>query len=178
MKIYLSGGMEFKKSLGIEWREWITAELEKIGHIAIDPTKLELDANLAGPAQTHLTELKLQGKLDEVRSIVRNTLFRKDMWGIQMSDVVLVLYDESVQKGAGTLSESWEAFREGRPVYLVTEFGLEKVPTWLIGETTAMFFNFEDFLAYASDNQQLEKDVANAKQIAKEVLQGIYEDQK
>ncbi|KKM13551.1 hypothetical protein LCGC14_1715160, partial [marine sediment metagenome] len=42
MKFYLSGGMEYKKNLGANWREWITEELEKRRHDAINPVKLEV----------------------------------------------------------------------------------------------------------------------------------------
>src|SRR5262245_59715857 len=148
MRFYLSGGMEFKNNLGIEWREWLTQELEKLGHNTVDPTKLEENNNIKGPIQYHLTDLKKQGRLDEVRNLVRNSLFRKDMYGIQLSDAMVVLYDTYVQKGAGTLAETWEAFREGLPVYAVSLLPLEEIPTWLIGETTELFFDFNDLLKY------------------------------
>jgi hypothetical protein len=96
------------------------------------------------------------------------------MFGIQLADAIVVLYDESVQHGAGTLAESWEAFREGRPVYLITEFPVEKVPTWLIGETTEMFFNFEDFLTYIKDHNNIVRDQIKALELSEEVLGGIY----
>ena len=177
MKFYLSGGMEYKKLLGANWREWITGELEERRHDAINPVKLEmaeeeLDNN--EPIQVKLTRLKNEGKLEEVRRMVRRFLFRKDMYAIQESDAIIVLYDESTRRGAGTLSEAWEAFREGRPVYLVTEFEMEEVPTWLIGETTQIFSNMDDLLEYVSDHSHVIRDKMNAGQVAHEVLGGLY----
>lgn len=174
MKFYLSGGMEYKKDLGMSWRQWLTQELEQLDHKAIDPVKLEVPDEDGTPVQHKLTELKLQGNLTEVRRIVRNNLFRRDMYGIQLADAFLVFYDESVQKGAGTLSECWEAFREGKPIYIVTEFPLEKVPTWLIGESAKLFYNFEEFLAYVKDENGVILDMMNAKKIRDEVLGGLY----
>jgi hypothetical protein len=118
MKFYLSGGMEYKKKLGAKWRDWLTEQLEELRHDAINPVKLENasdteDRDKGFPLQTKLSMLKAEGKLNEVRKIVRDSLFRKDMWAIQLADAIVVLYDESAQKGAGTLSEAWEAFREG-----------------------------------------------------------------
>jgi len=178
MKFYLSGGMEYKNNLGANWREWITEELEKRRHDAINPVKLEvaeeeLDQNLP-PIQVRLTQLKLEGKLEEVRRLVRKVLFRKDMYAIQESDAIIVLYDESTRRGAGTLSEAWEAFREGRPVYLVTEFGMEDIPTWLIGETTQIFNNMDDLLEYIGDHSFVIRDKMHAGQIAHDVLGGLY----
>jgi hypothetical protein len=174
MIFYLSGGIEFKKKLGGPWREWLTKELEKIGHEAIDPVKLEASAGYGLPLQEALTNLKLAGELEEVRETVRRALFRKDMLGIQNSHAVVLLYDQSVQRGAGTLAESWEAFREGRPVYLVTEFPLEKIPTWLIGETTAIFDDFGTFLNRVEDHAQVMLDILVAKKAREEALAGIY----
>lgn len=177
MKFYLSGGMEYKKNLGKAWRDWLTDELEKHRHDAINPVKLEVaeeEQDHDIPIQTKLTQLKNEGKLDEVRRLVRKVLFRKDMFGIQLADAIIVYYDESVQKGAGTLSEAWEAFREGRPVYLVTDFPMEKVPTWLIGETTAIFNDLEKLLEYVADHSYVIRDQMHAQRIRDEVLGGIY----
>ena len=174
MKFYLSGGMEYKKKFGMGWREWITKELEKSDHKPVDPVKLESPDEHGNPIQKRLTQLKLEGNLTEVRKLVRDNLFPKDMYGIQLADAMVVFYDESVQRGAGTLSEAWEAFREGKPLYIVTEFPLEKVPTWLIGESTQLFQNFEDFLAYVADENNVIMDMLNAKKMASEVLGDIY----
>ncbi len=177
MKFYLSGGMEYKKNLGANWREWITEELEKRRHDAINPVKLEMaeeEVEHDVPIQVRLTNLKNEGKLEEVRRLVRKVLFRKDMFGIQLSDAMIVLYDESTRRGAGTLSEAWEAFREGRPVYLVTEFDMSEVPTWLIGETTKIFNDMEDLLEYVGDHSHVIRDQMQAQQVANDVLGGLY----
>jgi hypothetical protein len=174
MKFYLSGGMEYKKNFGMVWREWLTIELEKHNHTPVDPVKLESPDVNGNPIQKNLTKFKLEGNLAEVRKIVRENLFPKDMYGIQLADAMVVFYDTSVQHGAGTLAEAWECFREGKPLYLVTEFPLEKVPTWLIGESTQLFFSFEDFLAYVSDENNLIMDKLNAKKAASTALGDIY----
>lgn len=180
MKFYLSGGMEYKKNLGKKWRDWLTEQLEEQRHDAINPVKLESamdeeDADKGFPLQSKLSILKDEGKLNEVRKIVRDSLFRKDMFAIQLADAIIVLYDESAQKGAGTLSEAWEAFREGVPVYLVTDFPIEDVPTWLIGETTQIFADFEELLEYVKDHSHIIRDQMDARQIASDCLGSIYE---
>lgn len=177
MKFYLSGGMEYKKNVGMKWRDWITLELEKIRHDAINPIKLELEDendDFDGTVQAHLIQLKLDGKIDEVRRLVREILFRKDMFAIQMADATILYYDESVQKGAGTLSEAWESFREGRPIYLVSSFDPKDLPAWLIGETTQIFPDFEKLLEYVSDHSFVIRDQMHAQKIADDILGGIY----
>ena len=176
MKFYLSGGMEYKKNLGMGWREWVTQELEKRHHDAINPVNLEIceEEKDGIPVQTRLTQLKEEGKLDECRSLVRKVLFRKDMFAIQLADAVVVYYDESVQKGAGTISECWEAFREGVPVYLVTDFPVVEIPTWLIGETTKIFSDFDGLLEYVSEHSYVIRDQMLAQKISDDVLGGLY----
>lgn len=178
MRFYLSGAMEFKKDLGKAWREWITEELEKHRHDAIDPVKLQYaeEEALAKdlPLQSYLTNLKNEGQLDKVRKITRKMLFRKDMFGIQMADALILLYDDSTRRGAGTLSEAWESFREGRPIYLVTEIPLEEIPTWLVAETTEMFSTFEELLDYIKDHSRVIRDQMNARRFRDETLGGIY----
>jgi nucleoside 2-deoxyribosyltransferase len=174
MKFYLSGGMEYKKNLGMAWREWLTGELEKLKHDGVDPVKLESPDENGDPIQDRLTELKLAGEFDEVRRLARRFLFRKDMYGIQLSDALVVLYDKSVQRGAGTISEAWEAFREGKPVYLVTDFPTKSIPTWLIAETTSVFHDFEELLGYVSDHSRVVEDSVKARKARDEVLAGIY----
>ena len=171
---YMSGGMEYKKDLGSGWRTWLTKELNSMGYMAIDPIKIELPDDDGSPMQDRLTSLKMEGRLREVRKLVRSSLFRKDMLGIQLSDAIVVLYDKSVQRGAGTLSESWESFREGRPVYLVTEFPLETLPTWLIGETTEIFTDFNQFLKHVADHSNVMKDMLDAEKMRQEFISGIY----
>ncbi len=175
MKFYLSGGMEYKKDLGKEWREWLTEELEKRRHDAINPVRLEiLEKEGDEPIQVKLTQMKIDGDINTVRKAVRDSLFRKDMFAIQLADATLILYDESAQQGAGTLSECWESFREGKPIYLITDFHLDKIPTWLIGETTEIFKDFEEFLEYITDHSAIILDIMRAQKVRDEVLGGIY----
>ena len=180
MKFYLSGGMEYKKNLGMAWRDWVTKELEIRHHDAINPVKLEICEEESGdiPIQTQLTQMKAEGKLEGVRDLVRKSLFRKDMFAIQLADAIIVYYDESVQKGAGTLSEAWEAFREGVPVYLVTDFPTEKIPTWLIGETTRIFADFDELLEYVEEHSYVIRDQMQAQKVRDEVLGGVYHNQR
>lgn len=170
---YLSGGMEYKTNLGAKWRTWLTSELEKLGQGVVDPVALESDRSAQPMSQEDLSAWKENGQFDDVRYAVRKYLFRRDIQGLHTADAMVLFYDESVQKGAGTLSEAWEAFREGKPVYLVTEFPFSKIPTWLIGETTAIFASFELLLEYVKNENRVVLDIQNAEKISSEVLAGI-----
>lgn len=175
--VYLSGGMEFKKNLGSKWREWITERLAEQDIFALDPVKLEATGVFGAPTQQRLSELKetpSKENMEIIRNIARDQFFRKDIHAIQLADAIIVLYDKSAQLGAGTLSEAWEAFREGRPVYLMSDFPIEEIPVWLIGETTEIFYNFEDLLEYTKDHSNILRDIKNARAIRESVLGDLY----
>jgi len=177
MKFYLSGGMEYKEVLGKEWRERVTKRLEELRHDAINPVELEFfeeEEEDDEPIQIRLTKMKMDGDINNVRKIVRKTLFRKDMFAIELADATIVLYDESAQHGAGTISEGWESFREGKPIYVVTDFFFDKIPTWLIGESTVIFKNFEDLFGYVKEHSNIIRDIMTAQKVRDEVLGGIY----
>jgi hypothetical protein len=169
---YLSGGMEFKTNLGSKWRSWLTEELAKFGYSVIDPVQLEVGDH-GEPLQRNLTAWKESGQLDKVRQGVRDVLFVRDIRGLHQSDAMILFYDESVQRGAGTLSEAWEAFREGKPIYVVTEFPTMRVPTWLIGETTGIFTSFEFLLEYVQHTQLIRDDISAAEVARDKMLASI-----
>jgi hypothetical protein len=51
---------------------------------------------------------------------------------------------------------------------------MDKIPTWLIGETTAIFKDFDELLEYVGDHSYVIRDQMHAQQVATEVLGGIY----
>jgi len=172
MKFYLSGGMEYKENLGKGWRDVITRELAKVGHEAIDPVKIEEQSETA--TTYNWSEEKKASDLGSYKSMVRKYMFRKDMQAIQECDAVILNYDLSVQKGAGSLAEAWEAFREGRPVYVFTDFPIKQVPGWLIGESTEIFRTREEVVKYVSAPGKVREDVWHAQLVRDLCLEGVY----
>jgi len=173
VKVYLSGGMDYKKGLGNVWRENITKRLSEIGYMVFDPVVEE-----RGDAEAQAfgwKEKKLSPDLTEYRDMVRKKMFMKDTRGIQLSQLVILLYDESVQRGAGSLAEAWEAFREGRPLYVITSFKREEIPGWLIGESTEIFRSPPEVLDYLKDKDQVKRDIKNARKVRDLYLGEIYE---
>jgi len=172
VKFYLSGGMEYKKGLGKTWRDNITEELSKVDYEVFNPVLQELDDEEA--KSYNWKENKLLANLDSYRHMVRAKMFVKDMVGIQQSNAVVLLYDESVQRGAGTLAEAWEAFREAKPLYIISQFSRENIPGWLIGESTALFRTISDFIEYVSNKDRVRADVRQAKKVRDQYLGEIY----
>jgi hypothetical protein len=63
-----------------------------------------------------------------------------------------VLYDESVRKGAGTISECQHAFNRDIPIFLINTYGdINEVPGWLQALTTRIFNSFDKLYSYLSD---------------------------
>lgn len=172
MRFYLSGGMEYKKGLGKNWRENITKRLEEVGHAVFDPVSTEMSDQEA--MSYNWPTAKLDHDLTVFKDMVRRKMFQKDIWGIQISDAIILLYDESAQKGGGTLAEAWEGFREGKPVYVITHFPREQVPGWLIGESTKLFKSPKEVVAYVSNVSQVEQDIKDTEWATQHYLGDIY----
>jgi hypothetical protein len=146
--IYLSGGMQYAKDLGAGWRIDCSQALKTQKYFPLDITELDL-----AYAKSHggLFTLTDRSKHLEFKSDIRKHFIQTDLNLIQnMTDAIVIYYDESVRLGAGTISECQFAYNLNMPVFLVCDYPdmLKSVPGWLQGLTTKMFQNFEELYEY------------------------------
>jgi len=147
--IYLSGGMQHAQELGVGWRDICSVRLKELGYFPINIAALDIaytEAN--GELYRYIKDEELFQRKSNIRkhfvdtdvSIVRND-----------TDAVIILYDDSVRKGAGTTCEIHEAFMADIPVFLLNTYGeMLAVPGWMQAETTKIFNQWDDLYEYMS----------------------------
>ena len=149
--IYLSGGMEFAVELGAGWREVTSVKLKEMGYFPLDIAELDVayqehHGDIMGDMRLDTTQSEAQRKAN-----IRHHFIDTDLKLIDYdSDALIVLYDESARRGAGTISECQHAFNSGIPIFVVSawEDWQSEVPSWLHALSTKMFTNFEDLYTY------------------------------
>lgn len=148
--IYLSGGMQFAANLGAGWRITASEKLKEMKYFPLDITELDV------------AYLKDHGKMtlpDSTEPIKFKSYMRKHFIDTDLklirndSDALIVYYDESARRGAGTVSEAQYAFNMNIPIFLVAEYPTieelhNNVSGWLIALSTAYFKSFEELYAY------------------------------
>ncbi len=149
--IYLSGGMQFAKNLGASWREKCSAELLKMQYFPLDITELDVAYN------DKFGALQLPSSQDNAllyKANIRKHFVETDLKLIQDdSDALIVYYDESARRGAGTVSEAQYAFNLNIPIFLVCEYPTEEamfkdVSSWLVALCTKHFLSFDALYEY------------------------------
>ena len=144
LRVYLSGGMEFAKGEGADWRrvmeDWVHNNL---GHSSYNPNT-ESDEYLAKRCPSkRFRDLKNEN-IEEYTEIVRDLIDRDCSEIAERSDYVICNWDESAQRGAGTKGELTMARYVGKPVYMVTQMKLQDIPGWVLGCSTKTFQTFEE----------------------------------
>ncbi|TFH07051.1 MAG: hypothetical protein E4H14_09395 [Candidatus Thorarchaeota archaeon] len=145
--IYLSGGMQHAKDLGAGWRKTCSEHLRAMRFFPLDIAELDIAYTEAhGQLYRFLSDDELLQRKSNIRKHFIDTdinLIRND------SDAIIILYDESVRRGAGTTSEVHEAFMQDIPVFLLNTFpDLNEVPGWMQAETTRIFQNWNELYYY------------------------------
>jgi len=142
-RVYLSGGMEYAKNEGIDWRNDIESWIRKtLGHKVFNPNvesekllaRLLPKGNFRSLKSSDLmTYLKIakQFVLLDSKEIAKN------------SDYVICYWDRGAQRGAGTKGELTLARYFHKPVYMVTRIPKVKIPGWVLGCVTEFFSSFE-----------------------------------
>ncbi len=146
--IYLSGGMQHAEDLGSEWRKHCANKLKEMKYYPIDIAKLDKEyTNEYGQLYFLLDK---QNHLQYKSNFRRHFIHADIQLIINNSDALVVFYDESVRKGAGTTSEIHEAYSRDVPVFLVSSYKdwVNEVPGWMQAQTTKIFSNFEDLYVY------------------------------
>jgi hypothetical protein len=147
-RAYLSGGMEFAKGEGADWRrvmeDWVKKNL---GHSAYNPNK-ESDEYLAEKYPSgRFRDLKDEN-IEKYTELVRDLIDNDCSEIAERSDYVICNWDESAQRGAGTKGELTMARFVGKPVYMVTQMKLQDIPGWVLGCTTKIFPKFEELQVF------------------------------
>lgn len=149
--IYLSGGMQFAKDLGASWREEASKHLKRMKYFPLDITALDVAYS------QRYGELYLPTADDShisFKSNIRKQFIFSDLSLIENdSDALIVLYNESARRGAGTISECQYAYNHHIPIFLVSDYPdiVKDVPGWLQALSTKIFTNFEDLYKYLEE---------------------------
>lgn len=155
--IYLSGGMQFAKDLGADWRIESSKRLKSMQYFPLDITELDVAyAKKFGkpilPDKSHNTseeDILLYKAQFRRHFIDTDTRLIEDQ-----TDALILYYDESARRGAGTISEAQFAFTKKIPIFLVcTEYESMKdlylnTSAWLVGLTTKIFISWDDLYEY------------------------------
>lgn len=145
--VYLSGGMQHAVDLGAAWRVSCSATLKELGFFPLDIAELDIAYS---DAHGHLYRFLDDTELLQRKSNIRKQFIDTDINLIRNdTDAIIILYDESVRRGAGTTSEVHEAFMLDIPVFMLNSYGtLGEVPGWMQAETTKIFNTWEDMYEY------------------------------
>ena len=150
--IYLSGGMEHAENLGAGWREETARELKSMGYLPLDITEMDIKYREIYGDVYHSN---MDDDGSELSTLQRKANIRKHFIHADLelitkdSDALIVYYDESVRKGAGTISECQIAYSNDIPIFVVSAYlDLNEVPGWLLALSTKVFRYFDELYQY------------------------------
>jgi hypothetical protein len=148
--IYLSGGMQHAANLGAGWRADCSTHLKGMGYYPLDIAELDIAYTAAhGELYRFMSDEELLQRKSNIR---KHFVYTDLQLIINDSDALIVLYDESVRLGAGTVSECQIAFNEDIPVFLINTYPtLDDVPGWLQALTTKIFSDISDLYVYLGE---------------------------
>lgn len=151
--IYLSGGMQHATDLGAAWRIKCSSVLKKMEYFPLDITALDVEYTKQHGELYRSFADNPNGHL-QMKSNIRKHFVYTDLELIKNdSDALIVYYDESVRRGAGTISESQVAYNLDLPVFVMSAYENwnKEVPGWLQSVSTKIFTDFIELYAYLDD---------------------------
>lgn len=144
VRAYLSGGMEYAPNEGADWRKEMSVWLDgMLGHVAFNPNEESKKLLKRLLPKRNLRAMKAQNTKEFIR-IVRQIVKIDSAEIARRSDYVICYWDEAAQKGAGTKGEVTLARYFNKPVYVVTEMDLTKIPGWILGCATHFVRTFDE----------------------------------
>jgi hypothetical protein len=148
LKAYLSGGMEYARNEGADWRQeierWLGTEL---GHSVFNPSVESAKFRAKRLNGENFRALK-NGDIERYVGVVR-LLIDKDLKEIsRRSDYLICLWDQRARKGAGTVGELTMARSLRIPVFMVTRVRPQNIPGWILGCTSRRFRTFTELKKY------------------------------
>jgi hypothetical protein len=148
LNVYLSGGMEYAKNEGIDWRsdldEWIKINLK---HSVFNPNAESYKYLRKHMPNNDFRHCKTSD-IDAYTKIVKHFVDLDSKEIALRSDYVICYWDRSAQRGAGTKGELTIARYFKKPVYMVTRIHKKDIPGWVLGCVTKFFLSFDILKSY------------------------------
>jgi len=150
--IYLSGSMQHAPdgALGGTWREQCSRKLKEMEYFPLDITDMDIAYTEQHGDLYHSFNAKPEHHL-QMKSNLRKHFVFTDLELIEKdSDALVLLYDEGVRKGAGTISEAQHAYNLGLPIFIVSAYDdwHTEIPGWLLSLSTKVFSTFDELYEY------------------------------
>lgn len=152
--IYLCGSMQFAPAgdLGASWRASCAKVLRAMDFDPLDITNMDVqyNANHSKDIKCSLNGVHTLPHKLQTKSNIRRHFIDADLSLIKNhADALIVVYDDGVRKGAGTISECQFAYNNDIPIFLVNTYPTDQdIPGWLYGLTTRVFSSFDDLYSY------------------------------
>lgn len=148
--LYLSGGMQYKKNLGAGWRRNSSTKLLEMSYFPIDICELDRDyAKHHGELFYSYDENFSHKEMIQFKSNIRKHFIYTDLELVKKdSDAILVLWDESAQRGGGTHAEVTCAYENDIPIFIMTTIPIREIPGWVQAESTKIFTKWETLYTY------------------------------
>jgi len=156
--VYLAGGMEYASD-GKSWRDKTVKVLKEHSIASWEP--YEQEAKLFNSEKQPAKLIKTLDKtkdFQELRSMMRS-IVKLDL-GVVRDEInaLMVKYDESVLKGAGTHAEMSMAAFTGHPVFVwMPDLKMDRVPTWIIGCITFVSRDYDEVIEHVIEYTRLGK---------------------
>lgn len=149
-RAYLSGGMEYAADEGRDWRSGMQTWLElELGCTVFNPNVESDRLRATEYGGVDFRELKKRD-IARYRTIVERLVTIDCDEIAARTDFVIVYWDDSAQRGAGTKGELTMAHFFKKPVYMVTAIPPESIPGWVLGCVSRVFGDFERLKEFLS----------------------------
>lgn len=142
--VYLAGGME-KTQDGRSWRIEATSKLKRYNMQSWDPYKEESEIVDFSYVKNLINTKDREKNFEEFKEVM-SKIVKYDLSVVRdQSDVLLVRFDESVLKGAGTKAEISVATLYNKPVHIWLDgLKMNRVPTWCLGCFDTISYSLDD----------------------------------
>jgi hypothetical protein len=169
LSAYLAGVMEAADHLGEGWRNDLTPALVEIGIEVLDPCVLECNklreyrpnsklrpythwrtGKEVTPAYWHeLKNAPIGSRLRNRFTTYMNAIKDYDLNIVHnVASMVIVYWDSTAARGAGTHAELDAAFKSNKPIYAVCD---QDIPAWLASNITAEFKDFGELTEFLKE---------------------------
>ncbi len=143
IRAYLSGGMEYAKEEGMQWRKELEGWMRKVlGHTVFNPNTQSEKLLARTIPKRNIRRLK-SIDITTYTQVLKRIVDLDSREIAENADYVVCYWDAAAQQGAGTKGELTLARFFRKPVYLVTTFDLATIPGWVLGCTTQIFYSFD-----------------------------------